>query len=423
MKRVQTISALITLLILSLASVSSAGIPPSEIDIAAVYRNDAFTVPRVQVFHTFDSVSRVYVGLNLSDFVYWEQQKGKVSVSEIQISWEEYHTWDSEYPFTSGSVTLNDSLPEQERGEIIVELDVPSARGWNKVLLLTVKDGNSDAAAVTIPVAIDRRADRSGGYFLVTDTEGRPVFNSHFGSNDRFMIQMADTTVPQLFIRYYKHEFPLPSPPWSYTNVKEQESLTIEPDSFYTVPLTSGISPVLSLPWEGLYQFQISLEDTTCLTLANFGDGFPEITTSLEALKPLRYLTSQKEYEKLFVQKTYKAAVDSFWLAQASGQPQRARNLIRKFYNRVIRANAVFSCYTPGWRTDRGMIFIVHGPPSKVKFDAEGETWIYGEENNVSSVVFRFRHVPEGCFYGNPLLERTPALKSPWTLAVESWRR
>ena len=38
-----------------------------------------------------------------------------------------------------------------------------------------------------------------------------------------------------------------------------------------------------------------------------------------------------------------------------------------EFYRRIEYTNAHFSVISPGWKSDRGRIYIVHGPPDEIE--------------------------------------------------------
>ncbi len=114
-------------------------------------------------------------------------------------------------------------------------------------------------------------------------------------------------------------------------------------------------------------------------------------------------------------------AVERFWM-DASGDRERAREAIRIYYGRVENANRHFTAQVEGWRTDRGLVHIIFGTPTSIYKSDTGETWIYGEENNLMSLTFTFNK-RKGPFSDNDLvLDRDPMLKGAWYRNVESWR-
>jgi len=82
-------------------------------------------------------------------------------------------------------------------------------------------------------------------------------------------------------------------------------------------------------------------------------------------IEPLIYLTSQDELAELKSAAKPKAALDDFWI-KCGGNVDKARELIRIFYTRVLYSNYYFTSYKDGWRSERGMIYIIYGPPDKV---------------------------------------------------------
>ena len=91
-------------------------------------------------------------------------------------------------------------------------------------------------------------------------------------------------------------------------------------------------------------------------------------------IDPLKYLTNQNEIEEIKKSDRVKVALDEFWL-EITGNIERSRELIRIYFNRVLYANYFFTSHKEGWRTDRGMIYIIYGPPDKVYKTPGGERW------------------------------------------------
>jgi len=147
------------------------------------------------------------------------------------------------------------------------------------------------------------------------------------------------------------------------------------------------------------------------------------VSVPAQALAPLRYLSTEQEFEKLLAYVDYKTAVDSFWLERSSFKPERAKNMIKRYYSRVQEVNRIFSSYQEGWKTDRGLIYIIYGPPSEVYRNDEEEEWVYGERGNPLSIRFYFYKVDNPFTDNDYTLERSPVYKSSWFIAIENWRR
>ncbi|MRR13640.1 GWxTD domain-containing protein, partial [bacterium] len=102
--------------------------------------------------------------------------------------------------------------------------------------------------------------------------------------------------------------------------------------------------------------------------LAVFGPAFPRLTSIAQLIGPLAYFARPDEIGEILSAGTPEAQrsrFDRFWLRLA-GSPESATNVIRQYYTRVEQANLLFSSYKEGWKTDKGMVYIVFGPPGYV---------------------------------------------------------
>ncbi|HTL82971.1 MAG TPA: GWxTD domain-containing protein, partial [Bacteroidia bacterium] len=146
-------------------------------------------------------------------------------------------------------------------------------------------------------------------------------------------------------------------------------------------------------------------------------------TTAEQLVYPLRYLTTKQEYAAMDTATNKKEAVDKFWL-NACGSQERARLVIRDFYNRVGAANKLFSTEREGWKTDRGMIYLIFGPPSNVYKTANEETWMYGSDIGSGNITFIFDRSGTDIFSQEDfMLERNESMNVIWIQAVDSWRQ
>ena len=158
------------------------------------------------------------------------------------------------------------------------------------------------------------------------------------------------------------------------------------------------------------------------LALYTVDESFPGVSNTREMIQCTRYLMSKEEFEKCLVADDPKAAIDKFWL-DIGGSQERARELVRKYYNRVKEANKNFSSYMPGWKTDRGMIYIVMGQPYNTLSGKNSETWVYGTEANPNSLRFLFIKNESACADMDYTLERSLLYRDPFHQAVAYWRQ
>ena len=157
-------------------------------------------------------------------------------------------------------------------------------------------------------------------------------------------------------------------------------------------------------------------------TVYRFYEGFPKVLSSMQMLEPLRYITSKNEFDELKQASDKKLVVDNFWLENA-GNPMRARAMIQKFYGRVEEANVFFSSYHEGWKTDRGLVYIIYGPPQRVFRGRQIEEWLYGEKGNPNSIRFTFVKMENPFTDNDYSLVKSPSYKEKWYNIVNTWRK
>jgi len=107
--------------------------------------------------------------------------------------------------------------------------------------------------------------------------------------------------------------------------------------------------------------------------------NYPSVKTARELARPLYYLMSKKEYNKMLSYNSpdsIKRAMDHFWLEHI-GNAQTAKSVIKMYYERVEEANKQFSNFKEGWKTDLGYIYILFGPPWYVEQSLDIMKWSY----------------------------------------------
>ena len=173
---------------------------------------------------------------------------------------------------------------------------------------------------------------------------------------------------------------------------------------------------------EGIYHYSVDTLKVDGPTLYRFYDDFPKVVSTDLMFNALRYITSNKEYENIHFLRDKKNGVDEFWIGIA-GNADRALTLIKKYYTRVEEANIFFTSYQEGWKTDRGMIYIIYGPPNVISRSDPIEAWTYGEPGHPLSITFKFSKFRNLFTDEDYRLNRSSFYKTSWYNALEPWRR
>jgi len=109
------------------------------------------------------------------------------------------------------------------------------------------------------------------------------------------------------------------------------------------------------------------------VTKANFrvrirGVNF-DVENMDEAVKQLIYLASNKQIKEMMVgtelEKTEK--FKQFWEALDPTPGTLKNELMEEYYRRIAFSLEAFSVVQEGWKTDRGMIYILFGPPDEIQ--------------------------------------------------------
>lgn len=220
-------------------------------------------------------------------------------------------------------------------------------------------------------------------------------------------------------MRHYAELLDLPAPPFAVTDVTAKNP---QSDSGKIFKLDEQLSFEITFNKRGIYQINRANMDGNGLNLLVLGQDYPAILTVSSMVRPLRYITTKQEYTSIKESGDVKKEIDAFWF-NIAGNTERARETIKTYYSRVDLSNRFFTSDREGWRTDRGLVYVIYGAPNTVSKNMRGEKWIYNERVNMMSVEFNFYKV-ENPFSDNDFaLIRTGGYKSSWYRAIDNWRQ
>lgn len=261
------------------------------------------------------------------------------------------------------------------------------------------------------------------GYFA-----GNEIFKPVLKKNEYVNLVYLKGYIDSLYISYFKPYKEIPYPP---SMLLPEKTLDYGPDTIIPLPYSDTI-PIM-LPEEGIYLVSAGRDIEEGFTFMNFGELFPSMTTAEVMIDPLIYLANETQLNNMREADRPKLALDEFWIG-CGGNIERARELIRIYYTRVFYANQYFTSFTEGWRTDRGMIYVIYGPPDKVYKSSDGESWGYRKPVIKSSWGSRYRVQDDYLFFtfrkrnsifsdNDYYLNRNETLVTLWEQAVASWKR
>lgn len=376
-----------------------------------------------RVYHTAPTQGTVYFKLRTSDLLYKSDGSGGPFRAMVRVSYEAYADWSARNLLDSAStLVMDNSLMTGEDKELIGSLHLRSNTPERFVLKVTARDLNRDTESALF-IKVDRDPRTSGQYYLPVDTaKGLPLFDDHLAGGQQVRVRCDRFAGQVLQGHYFRGNDDLPAPVFTSTAAKRAEP---DPDSTFQLAVDEVGTFRMALRNAGTYHVRAdSLPGGTGaagFALFALDMAYPYVDEGRDMLKPLRYITSQQEYDRIVNAAGTRQAIERFWL-DAAGERERARQAIRTYYTRVENANRHFTSDVEGWRTDRGLVHIIFGTPTTIYKGDLNETWIYGDENNLMSLTFTFVKRQRTVTDNDLVLNRDPMLKSAWYRNVESWR-
>ena len=374
---------------------------------------------QARVHHISPDRSRVYYKLNTRDILYKSDGTGGPFHASMRISYESYDAYGGKVLLDSASTLIDDeSLDPTEDRELIGSIDLRRKEQQPFILKVMVRDLNRDMeTTVYVPVERDGMGIRQ--YFMPVDTAyGLPLFSDHFNGG---VVKVRCEVCANKELRGTHHPLDPVLPAPVFTSGNTVEAVGVEVDSTFVIQVNGDGEFTMDLGRPGTYHLLPDTAERAGYTLFSVDDAYPFVSSASDMLKPLRYITSNQEFDRITNATDVRRSIEKFWI-DAAGDRERAREAIRIYYGRVENANRHFTAEVEGWRTDRGLVHIIFGTPTSIYRTDSQETWIYGEENNLMSLTFQFKRRKTAYSDNDLLLQRDPLLKGAWYRNVESWR-
>lgn len=154
--------------------------------------------------------------------------------------------------------------------------------------------------------------------------------------------------------------------------------------------------------------------------------SFPRIETLDQMVESLAYVAYEREIGRIQEASNpieRKQRFDAFW-GSLVGRRSIAVNLLETYYARIEEANLLYSSYKEGWKTDRGMVYVLLGAPVLVDSYVDSEVWrySYGDDALYTFVFDRVRIPEADGVYENYILRRRPYYEHVWLQVLDRWR-
>jgi GWxTD domain-containing protein len=318
---------------------------------------------------------------------------------------------------SSGTVAVTPENLSQDGELFTIWFDISKPKDlFTAVTLIDIKDLKTNNKAVN-DCFLRFQSGKVGDYFMFFDKTGtKPFVKNFFSVEDTVVLKSLDNRSQSFKAYRYKYEFEAAISPMSTTPRTASKSLYV--DSAFAI--TSNTRVVL--PNEALYYFSRDTTEVYGIGMVVTDKRFPKLTRPEKLARPLIYMSTNAETNDLYNSKEPKITMDNYWLNIMQGNQATARRTIKAFYQRVEKANRLFTTYKDGWKTDKGMVFIIMGDPAKITRTKDKEIWTYNRASQYSELNFTFTKRSNQFADDHYELQRYAEYQSIWFPTVEQWR-
>ncbi|MEY4541671.1 MAG: hypothetical protein RLZZ306_3428, partial [Bacteroidota bacterium] len=276
------------------------------------------------------------------------------AMKEFAVSYSMYPDYvNKQQLLSSGTIAFSSENLSGDGDLFTVWFDVLKPKElFTAVAQITIKDLKTNNST-TNDCLLRFQSGKVGDYFMFFDKTGsKPLAKNYFSVEDTVILRSLDNRSQTFKAFRYKYEFEAAISPMSTTPRTASKSLYV--DSAFSV--TSNTPIIMS--HEALYYFSRDTTEVYGIGMVVADKRFPKVTRPEKLVRPLIYMSTNAETNDLYSSKEPKRTLDNYWLNITQGNQVTAKRTIKAFYQRVEKANRLFTTYKDGWKTDKGMVFI-----------------------------------------------------------------
>jgi GWxTD domain-containing protein len=333
--------------------------------------------------------------------VFYQIQSTQQPLEKYTISWEKRDSFTQRdgVPFSAKDSTSN-AQEKVIKGQWSFEIPT---KPWILVVKVTNKENQQSWMSFK---TIEANYPAHGWL----EANGERYTRKYINAGQPYTIKSKDSK--SFYVSYFNEDFPAAYPPFSEQEGKVDRFL-FHDSSFVVMPGAS-----IKLDQRGLYLFQKDTNAAEGFSTRVVNKTFPKFSSIEDLKKPMIYICTQDEWAQLQNAKDDKTKFDKVIL-NITMDKERASNFMKGYYRRVELANLYFSSYKEGWKTDRGMIYLIFGLPDEVGVSDGSENWYYKASKT------RFTFVKSGSVYDpeNFILLRDKKFTTIWYSTIDMWRK
>jgi len=395
----------------------------SHVNFAHLYNTDLIAIyPEYDLKHINDTLSLISVSIPSQQLLYEKDKQNDFFISRIKITYQINPQDGSRSGKKRKEVFATDTLLDDHNRRVNIQFTIPFSIGNKNEIYLKFEDLLSRSVHENF-ILVDKNDNLKRGFFDLRYLNGDELHGLNPSALAGKIIQLFHVAKITTEIQISRFLFSGQVPAAAYVKTGKDELFfeNLVADSTFKINLSEGTGHFRALE-KGVYHIHEPGNLQNGFSISVYNDPNSSDGDDEEPLGPLRYITSIDEYSDLFSLRDSRLARQRFW-QRTTGNPDRGQAQMNRYNERTRQANKLFSSHLPGWKTDRGMIYIVMGPPDLVFRDSGKENWIYHENMSRPGANLTFLRTDNIFSSNHYLLQRSQEYTSFWNISVHAWRR
>ncbi len=371
---------------------------------------------RTKIIEKDSTKMLVYLEIEFADFQ--KQNLVDMLLQQYKLGWFLVPDYGSREKLSTGSITLKEPEIQQLNERIRFSFEINRLKRPQGVLFIEMLDNTTKKKISTDALVRFENLRLSDQYAVFEETETFPNNFNFIPVEKRFMVSNPNLPNESLFMIQYEHSFDQAQSPMASTPRISNKNMKVN------VIRRIQSNKLISFADEGLYFVVRDTADLKAgIPILGVNDRFPRLTMPEQIAKPLIYVSTQREVSELQKDEPVKPNLDAFLLKMMRGNQRDAHDFVKEYFRNVEEANRLFTTYKEGWKTDKGMIFTVLGPPNKVQRSRDREVWTYSQNQGFAEMIFNFLKKPNQFTDNHYELIRYPEYQDFWYEKIEEWRK
>ncbi len=242
-----------------------------------------------------------------------------------------------------------------------------------------------------------------------------PLFRNYVNGEEEFRIKQLFGSSEEIAFIHYPETFLAAEPPLV------TQSTRFSPELRQDSSFVKREGQVIRLTGQGFYFIQADSTTNEGISIVLTDRFFPKAALIDDVIEPFVYLSSSTEYEQLMTAENQKIGLDEH-LVKISRSQERSKTIVKDYFRNVARANALFTNYKYGWKTDKGLIYSIYGNPDEVMLINDSEEWNYLNRAGIPRLRFTFTRIDNIFSPEHYVLMRDRNYAEFWFRSIDSWR-